>query len=117
MIMDRPRRRNAPRRPGNRARLVAFRPRTEELEGRRLLSEFRVTTTADSGPGSFRQAILDSNAKPGPDAITFAIAADGTTNFDPTFQTFTIRPTSPLPTITDQTFIDGYSQRFTGTIT
>src|SRR5690348_5729159 len=29
-----------------------------------------VPTTADGGPGSLRQAILDANANPGPDVIT-----------------------------------------------
>jgi polyvinyl alcohol dehydrogenase (cytochrome) len=32
-----------------------------------------VTTLADSGPGSFRQAILDTNAHPGKDTITFRV--------------------------------------------
>jgi hypothetical protein len=32
---------------------------------------FNVTTTADSGAGSLRQAILDANAAAGPDTITF----------------------------------------------
>jgi hypothetical protein len=36
---------------------------------------FTVTTTVDSGPGSLRQAILDANAAPGPDTISFAIGA------------------------------------------
>jgi 3-dehydroshikimate dehydratase len=34
---------------------------------------FTVTNTNDSGPGSLRQAILDSNAAPGPNAIEFAV--------------------------------------------
>ena len=32
---------------------------------------FNVTTTADAGAGSLRQAILDANAAAGPDTITF----------------------------------------------
>jgi len=52
---------------------------------------FPVTTTADSGPGSLRQAILNANANPGPDQITFAIPGGGL---------HTITPPSPLPTIT-----------------
>ena len=36
-------------------------------------SPFTVTTTADSGPGSLRQAILNANANPGMDDITFDI--------------------------------------------
>ena len=35
------------------------------MEDRTLLSTFLVNTTADSGPGSLRQAILDSNAATG----------------------------------------------------
>ncbi len=33
---------------------------------------FLVTTTADSGPGSLRQAVADANASAGPDAIAFS---------------------------------------------
>jgi hypothetical protein len=44
----------------------------ELLESRRLLSTFTVLNLADSGEGSLRQAILDANAEPGPDAIEFA---------------------------------------------
>ncbi len=57
---------------------------------------FTVTTTADSGPGSLRQAILDANAAPGADTIDFAVAG-------------TITPTSALPSITDTVTIDGYT--------
>ena len=32
---------------------------------------FNVTTNDDSGPGSLRQAVLDANASPGADQITF----------------------------------------------
>jgi hypothetical protein len=60
-----------------------------------------VTTTADSGPGSLRQAILAANAHPGHDTITFAI---------PGSSVHTIAPASPLPDITDPVTIDGYSQ-------
>ena len=35
---------------------------------------FNVTTTADAGVGSLRQAILDANASPGPDDVSFALA-------------------------------------------
>ncbi len=60
-----------------------------------------VTTTADSGPGSLRQAILDANASPGPDSIAFNLSGTGP---------FTITPASPLPTITDPVVIDGSTQ-------
>ena len=63
---------------------------------------FTVTTTADSGPGSLRQAILDSNAAPGAqNTIDFAIPGPGIV---------TIAPTTPLPPITNPVLIDGFSQ-------
>jgi hypothetical protein len=62
---------------------------------------FTVTTTADSGPGSLRQAILDANPNPGTDTITFNIPGAGP---------YTIQPLSPLPDITDPVVIDGYTQ-------
>ncbi|MFQ5511848.1 MAG: FlgD immunoglobulin-like domain containing protein [Candidatus Krumholzibacteriia bacterium] len=60
-----------------------------------------VTNTGDSGPGSFRQAILDANAAPGTDWIVFDIPGPGP---------HTIAPLSWLPPITGSTIIDGYSQ-------
>ena len=61
-----------------------------------------VTTTADSGPGSLRQAILDSNASAGTlDTIEFDIPGAGV---------HTIVPASGLPTITDPVVIDGSTQ-------
>ncbi len=63
---------------------------------------FSVTTTADSGPGSLRQAILDSDAAPaGTNTINFAIPGQGV-------QTITLL--SPLPAITNPVLIDGFSQ-------
>ena len=41
------------------------------MEDRTLLSSFLVTNTGDSGPGSLRQAILDSNAQLDASTITF----------------------------------------------
>ncbi|MBK8990035.1 MAG: carboxypeptidase regulatory-like domain-containing protein [Chloroflexi bacterium] len=67
---------------------------------------YTVTTTADSGPGSLRQAILDANANPGADTITFAIGAPGSQQ--------TIQPTTALPTITGPVTIDGWSQGGSG---
>jgi parallel beta-helix repeat protein len=78
-----------------------FAPRPEGLEDRRLLTTFTVTTTADSGLGSLRSAILMANAHPGPDNVTFRIGLFGAR---------TIRPTSPLPTVTDALTIDGTTQ-------
>src|SRR5262245_40609041 len=69
----------------------------EQLEGRTVPSTFRVVNLADSGAGSLRQAVLDANAKPGADRITFAPAArDGT-----------IALTSGQLSITDDLRIDG----------
>ncbi len=62
---------------------------------------YPVTTTLDSGPGSFRQAILDANAMPGLNKITFNIDGEGV---------HTIQPLSALPTITDPVIIDGTTQ-------
>lgn len=38
---------------------------------------FTVTTTADGGPGSLRDAIMAANGTPGPDLIDFAIMPPG----------------------------------------
>ena len=63
---------------------------------------FVVTSTADSGPGSLRQAILDSNAAPdGTNIIDFNIIGEGVQ---------TIAPLSALPAITNPVLIDGFSQ-------
>jgi hypothetical protein len=76
-------------------------PCLEPLEGRWLPSTFLVTTGDDAGPGSLRQAILDANAAPGPNEIDFAVGGGGAQ---------TIRPTSPLPALTNQVVIDGTTQ-------
>jgi hypothetical protein len=41
-------------------------------------TDFPVTTTADAGPGSLRQAVLDANANTGADTISFSSAVTGT---------------------------------------
>jgi hypothetical protein len=74
-----------------------------ELEFPRPLSPantFIVTNVNDSGAGSLRQAILDANANPGTDLITFNIGSG----------LQTIAPASLLPDITDPVVIDGTSQ-------
>lgn len=60
-----------------------------------------VNTTADSGAGSLRQAILDSNSNAGPNNIIFQIPGVGP---------FTIQPLTDLPRITTPVDINGYSQ-------
>ena len=66
-----------------------------------LLTSILVTNANDSGAGSLRQAILDANANPGMDYITFAIPGSGV---------HTIALNSALPNITDTVSIDGYTQ-------
>jgi len=69
------------------------------------LADFTVTNTNDSGAGSLRQAILDANANPGQDTISFNIPpADGTAKV--------IRPLSELPALvdTDGTQVFGVTQ-------
>jgi MBG domain (YGX type)/Right handed beta helix region/PKD domain/Matrixin len=62
--------------------------------------QFKVTTTANSGNGSLRQAITNANATTGTDTVVFKIGTGGLQ---------TISPTSALPTITDTIVIDGMS--------
>ena len=82
--------------------IFRIRPRVEWMEDRTLLSTFTVTNAGDSGPGSLRQVILDSNA---------AIGATNTIDFDlPGQGVQTIAPLSALPTITTAVLIDGESQ-------
>jgi uncharacterized repeat protein (TIGR01451 family) len=64
-------------------------------------ASFVVTSAADEGPGTLRQAILDANANPGADEIAFAIPGSGAQ---------TISPASPLPEITEQVSIDATTQ-------
>ncbi|HEY0156947.1 MAG TPA: hypothetical protein VGF28_06595 [Thermoanaerobaculia bacterium] len=72
-----------------------------------LAAVFTVTTTANSGAGSLRQAILDANATPGADAIHFNIGGGGPQ---------VIAPAPELPAITDAVTIDGTTQPgFSGT--
>jgi hypothetical protein len=79
------------RRPSFRSKLRAV----EVLESRELLATFSVTNLQNSGAGSLRQAIIDSNAQPGGNTIDFDVAG-------------TIRISkSSLPAITDPVIIDG----------
>ncbi|MFW5451642.1 MAG: DUF4347 domain-containing protein, partial [Methylophagaceae bacterium] len=69
-------------------------------------NQFMVSSTADSGVGTLRQAIIDANASANvaglADIITFDIGADGSLQ--------TINLLSSLDAITDAVFIDGHSQ-------
>src|SRR5512137_1235387 len=62
---------------------------------------FVVTNASDAGPGSLRQALLDSNATPGANLVQFNLPGNGV---------HTIAPLTPLPLITNSLTIDGYSQ-------
>jgi DNA-binding beta-propeller fold protein YncE len=77
------------------------RPTIEALEGRLLPSTFAVVNTADSGSGSLRQALLDSNASTGPNTIIFNVPGGGA---------HTIQPLSALPSLTRSVVLDGTSQ-------
>ena len=73
-----------------------------------LAATFTVTTTADSGVGSLRQAVTDSNASPGiTDTIAFNITGAGCAGLP---AVCTIKPASALPTVADPVIIDGYTQ-------
>lgn len=82
--------------PRNKTNKVRRKLSCESLEDRRVLAIFTVTSTADAGPGSLRQAILDSNAAAGADTINFAAAVQGAT----------ISLTSGQLTVTDDLLID-----------
>ena len=70
-------------------------PAVEAIERRLLFATFVVSNLNDSGAGSLRQAILNSNATPGvKDAIDFSINAGA------------IQLRSPLPAITSPVRID-----------
>jgi hypothetical protein len=66
-----------------------------------VAATFTVTTNADAGAGSLRQAITDANAAAGADTIAFSIPGTGP---------HTIAPASALPAITQPLTIDGYTQ-------
>src|SRR5262249_53568909 len=60
-----------------------------------------VTSTNDSGPGTLRQALLDANAAPGENLVTFSLAGGGGHK---------IHLLSALPDITSPVILDGWSQ-------
>ena len=83
------------------------RPRVEVLEAKQLLATFLVTSAADSGPSTLRQAILDADADSKPslgfnaEVIDFAISGGGV---------HTIAPAFPLPTLDQPTDVDATTQ-------
>ncbi len=83
-------------------RAFPFRPGFDFMEDRTLLSSFLVSNTGDSGPGSLRQAIIDSdNAVGATNTIDFDISGTGVQ---------TIAPLSSLPVISNPVLMDGTSQ-------
>ena len=78
----------------------------EPLEGRQMLSTFTVTNTNDSGAGSLRQAIVNSNGTSGnTNAISFNIPGTGVE---------TINLLSALPTLSQPLKIDGTTEPNSG---
>jgi hypothetical protein len=66
-----------PPRSSRRRHSLRFLP-LEQLEGRLVLSAFHVSTLADSGAGSLRDAITQANSHAGADVITFQEGLTGT---------------------------------------
>jgi hypothetical protein len=81
-----------------------------------LANTYTVTSTADSGPGTLRQAILDANANPGADIIQFSIGTTGNLFEGSAPNTYAvIELNTALPTITDAVYINGTTQTNTNT--
>src|SRR6266536_4078375 len=76
---------------------VAFLTSIQSLFG----ATFMVTSPADSGSGSLRNAIAAANTTPGPDVITFNIPGGG-------IQTITLL--SDLPGLSERATLDGTTQ-------
>ncbi|PYS69866.1 MAG: hypothetical protein DMF69_15510, partial [Acidobacteria bacterium] len=76
----------------------AWQPTAQPVTG----TTFTVTNVNDSGAGSFRQAIIDSNNNAGRDTVVFNILPIGGVK--------TINLLSALPIITSPVVIDGYTQ-------
>ncbi len=69
-----------------------------------------VTTTADSGPGSLRQALTDANTNPAADTIIFNIPQTDV-GYNPETGVWTIQPVTDLSRLeSDSTFIDATTQ-------
>jgi hypothetical protein len=69
--------------------------------GRAAAVNFTVTSAADAGPGTLRQAIADANAADGSDTIQFNIPGPGP---------HTIALQTALPAVTSPVFVDGLTQ-------
>lgn len=75
-------------------------PLMEPVEERRLMATFTVTTTADSGAGSLRDAITQANKTSAQDTVKFAIGSGAKS----------IYATKPMPYVTYPIIIDGTTQ-------
>lgn len=64
-------------------------------------ADFLVSSVADAGAGSLRQALLDANDNPGTDRIIFGIPGPGVR---------TLNPATPLPPVTDPVILDATTQ-------
>ena len=81
-----------------------------------IANTYVVTSTADAGPGTLRQAILDANANPGADTIVFLIAMAGNTFEGVSPANYAvIEVNTALPAITEALLLDGSSQTNTNT--
>src|SRR5262245_21591554 len=114
--------RKSARKTPPRRRPAFRRPRLEALEDRTLPSAYVVTTTADSGPGSLRDAIDQINADtslslfpspgtPGVDEIDFDVTAASDTGggYNATTGVATGTPQSDMPWM-GSVILDGYTQ-------
>lgn len=72
---------------------------------------FVVTSGADAGPGTLRAAIENANAAAGPHTIEFAIPTSDPGYVPGSTDYWRISLTTPLPTLIQTTFVDGWSQR------
>ncbi len=82
------------------SRKSAITPMMEAVEERRLMATFAVTTVADSGTGSLRDALTKANKSSDTDLIQFKIGSGAKT----------IQPTSALPFIKYAVTLDGTTQ-------
>ncbi len=89
------------RREAAKGKKRAFLPDFHDLERRMMPATFMVTSAADSGANTLRQAILNSNATPGANNIDFSLPGSGVQ---------TISLLSVLPAITNPALVDGWSQ-------
>ena len=69
-----------------------------------------VTTTADSGAGSLREAIVFANANAGSDVISFDIDASVDPGCDAGTGVCTLQALPPMPDLNSDTMIDGTTQ-------